>query len=126
MTQPFAHQTQDTQAEPAQKGSLLCAVIHAGADVALAIEHRPGRFPAELTLVREPIIGWRCQDGVDEYIEITGEHAQMDFQTLSQQCADQGLLVAEVTDMADINVKLAHYSILGGVEPKDELGEPSP
>lgn len=93
-------------------GPLPCAIVQGGAEIALFIEAREGRFPAQVTLISEPLIGWVCADGVHEHVEIKGSNGAADFHAIKEQCQGQGLLVGEVGDLASPDTDSAVFSLV--------------
>lgn len=114
--------------EPARPGGLACAVVYSDQDVALLLQSREGRFPAMVTLISEPMIGWVCRDGEHEHVELKGPNGAADFRALAAQCEGGGLLVGEVGDLVDQDVDAAAFSLLcmADHDPNDAHGGASP
>lgn len=74
-----------------------CAVIYAGAhkqQVMLALQARAGRSPVTL-LGCEDQIRWRCADGREEALRLTGTFAEADHLRLVAEINAERLLVGE-------------------------------
>lgn len=86
--------------------------MHAGNDVMLILEARTGRFPVEVCVATGAMIGWTSADGLFEFIELKTVQGMADHLVLGQQIANDGLLVAEVGDLANPDVELASYALM--------------
>lgn len=104
--------------------ALPCVVMHAGNDVMLILENRDGRFPVEVCVTAGSMIGWVCADTKFEFIEFKSMQGMVDHQILMRQIANDGLLVAEVCDVADPDVDLAKYNLIEF--PKKSVSNPLP
>lgn len=108
-------------------GPLPCAVVTGGGggDIALLIPERSGRFPASVSFMREPMIGWVGADGVHEFVQIEGPDGHNEFNLIKDQCTSRGLLVGEVGDLSDPDVNAAQFSLmfLAGHEPENAINE---
>lgn len=74
-----------------------CAVIYAGAhkqQVMLALQARAGRSPVTLLGCADQI-RWRCADGQEEALRLTGTFAEADYLRLVAEINAERLLVGE-------------------------------
>jgi len=102
----------------AQAGALDCMFIHSASDMVFVLEKREGRFPMQVSLMRYPIIGWRCGDGADEFIDLSeGTNGQVDYDRfVADYATESGVLVAEIDDMANPDIDAATYHAISAIE----------
>ena len=103
-----------------QPTAIECAVILAGTQTLLAIEHRQGRHPVTLASL-QPHISWICADGKAEIVDVPSNSA--DFERITAEIANGGLLVAELDeDYSDPAAAAAHW-LLQRAGPAQRDGE---
>jgi len=66
--------------------------------VVVGLEARTQRHPVKL-LSTYPEISWRCADGVEETLRLSGTFATENLARLGEEIAGEGLVIAELPDV---------------------------
>jgi hypothetical protein len=75
------------------------ALVEAGGELMLAIEARAGRAPVQIVSL-DPRIHWVCADGTHEELVWSASGRAGDYARLIRHVQGEGLLVAEIHDLA--------------------------